>query len=218
MRGATEDATATNEDIAALAQVAQRIGDVVNLIKEIAGQTNLLALNATIEAARAGDAGNGFAVVASEVKSLAVQTAKATGEITREILSVQSGTNDAVLAIRTITERMQEINRHTSEVAGAVEQQDAATVEISQSVASATTDTRAVVTALAEVASGVTRTRSSRQRCSPPPTKSRRRPRGCAAKSRNFSAPWRRSFATSGMTLRSDYIVIASEAKQSEAA
>ena len=161
VHGATADATATNEDIAALAHAAQRIGDVVRLIQDIAGQTNLLALNATIEAARAGEAGRGFAVVASEVKSLAVQTAKATGEITREILSVQSGTNDAVLAIGTITERMQEINRHTSEVAGAVEQQDAATVEISQSVASAATDTRAVVTALAEVASGVTRTRSS---------------------------------------------------------
>ena len=161
VHGATEDATATNEDIAALAHAAQRIGDVVRLIQDIAGQTNLLALNATIEAARAGEAGRGFAVVASEVKSLAVQTAKATGEITREILSVQSGTNDAVLAIRTITERMQEINRHTSEVAGAVEQQDAATVEISQSVASAAADTRAVVTALAEVANGVTRTRSS---------------------------------------------------------
>ena len=106
VHGATEDATATNEDIAALAHAAQRIGDVVRLIQDIAGQTNLLALNATIEAARAGEAGRGFAVVASEVKSLAVQTAKATGEITREILSVQSGTNDAVLAIRTITERM----------------------------------------------------------------------------------------------------------------
>jgi methyl-accepting chemotaxis protein len=106
VHGATEDATATNEDIAALAHAAQRIGDVVRLIQDIAGQTNLLALNATIEAARDGEAGRGFAVVASEVKSLAVQTAKATGEITREILSVQSGTNDAVLAIRTITERM----------------------------------------------------------------------------------------------------------------
>ena len=82
--------TRPTSDIAALAQVAQKIGDVVKLIQDIAGQTNLLALNATIEAARAGEAGRGFAVVASEVKSLAVQTAKATEEITHEILSVQS--------------------------------------------------------------------------------------------------------------------------------
>ena len=86
VRSAAADANATNDDIAALAQVAQKIGDVVKLIQDIAGQTNLLALNATIEAARAGEAGRGFAVVASEVKSLAVQTAKATEEITREIL------------------------------------------------------------------------------------------------------------------------------------
>ena len=85
VRSAAADANATNEDIAALAHVAQKIGDVVKLIQDIAGQTNLLALNATIEAARAGEAGRGFAVVASEVKSLAVQTAKATEEITHEI-------------------------------------------------------------------------------------------------------------------------------------
>src|SRR6202163_2120226 len=113
VRSAVADAGATNDDIAALARVAQKIGDVVKLIQDIAGQTNLLALNATIEAARAGDAGRGFAVVASEVKSLAVQTAKANEEITHEILSVQSSSGKAVSAIRDITRRMQDINSYT---------------------------------------------------------------------------------------------------------
>src|ERR1700683_2616628 len=128
---AVAKAKASNGQYAGLAQAAEKIGDVVRLIKNIAGQTNLLALNATIEAARAGEAGRGFAVVASEVKSLAVETAKATEEIARHILSVQSGTNDAVLAIRTITEQMQEINRHTSEGAVPVEHEDGGTEALS---------------------------------------------------------------------------------------
>ncbi|MFX7540851.1 methyl-accepting chemotaxis protein, partial [Acinetobacter baumannii] len=85
-----------------LAQAANRIGDVVELINNIAGQTNLLALNATIEAARAGEAGRGFAVVASEVKALAEQTAKATGEISQQISGMQAETEQSVAAIKEI--------------------------------------------------------------------------------------------------------------------
>jgi PAS domain-containing protein len=161
VRLATEEARATDGEIAGLATGAQKIGDVVKLIRNIAGQTNLLALNATIEAARAGEAGRGFAVVAAEVKSLAVQTAKATEEIASHILAVQNSTSGAVDAIRQIAARMQEINQYTTAVAASVEQQNAATGEISHNVASAAQGTGQVVAVLGEVAGAATETRSS---------------------------------------------------------
>jgi hypothetical protein len=160
---ATSEARSTDGEIGGLADGAQKIGDVVKLIRNIAGQTNLLALNATIEAARAGETGKGFAVVASEVKSLAVQTAKATEDIASHILAVQDSTAGAVQAIRQIAARMREINENTSAVAASVEQQNSATSEISRNVASAAEGTGHVVSVLGDVASAATQTRSSAQ-------------------------------------------------------
>ncbi len=161
VRAAVDQAETTNGQIAGLADAAQKIGDVVKLISNIAGQTNLLALNATIEAARAGEAGRGFAVVASEVKSLAVQTAKATEEIAAQILAVQGSTTSAVEAIRNIGGRMKEISAYTSAVAAAIEQQNSATSEISQNVEGASQGTHTVVHALDDVADAATATKSS---------------------------------------------------------
>ncbi len=158
---ATEEARVTDGEITGLSNGAQKIGDVVKLIRNIAGQTNLLALNATIEAARAGEAGKGFAVVASEVKSLAVQTAKATEEIANHILGVQSSTKLAVEAIQHIASRMREINQYTSGVAAAIEEQNAATGEISHNVVSAAQGTSHVVAVLEGMAGAATETRSS---------------------------------------------------------
>jgi len=143
-RMATQEANATNETVAALAQNSSRIGDIVKLINDIASQTNLLALNATIEAARAGDAGKGFAVVANEVKSLANQTSKATAEIAHQIGSVQHASREAAAAIGNIVLRISEINEIVIAIASAVEEQSAATAEIARNVQQAATGTQEV--------------------------------------------------------------------------
>jgi methyl-accepting chemotaxis protein len=117
-----------------LAESAGKIGEVVKLINDIASQTNLLALNATIEAARAGEAGKGFAVVAGEVKNLANQTARATKEISDQISAVQTGTKSAVTAIQGIGGTIARISEIASAIASAVEEQGAATHEISSNV------------------------------------------------------------------------------------
>ena len=158
---AVGEAGATNLQVAGLAHTAQKIGDVVKLIHDVAGQTNLLALNAAIEAARAGEAGRGFAVVASEVKSLGVQTAKATEEIAGQIAAVQASTGAAVDAIRQIADRMQEIKQSSAAVAASVQQQDAATGKISHNVASAARETKEIVSVFHEVASAATETHGS---------------------------------------------------------
>lgn len=117
-----------------LAETAGRISQVVTLINSIAAQTNLLALNATIEAARAGEAGKGFAVVAGEVKNLATQTAKATEEIAQQVTGVQNTTGRAVSAIDNIARTISNISEIATAIAAAVEQQGAATREISDNV------------------------------------------------------------------------------------
>ncbi|WP_307188986.1 methyl-accepting chemotaxis protein [Azospirillum sp. B506] len=148
---AVQDAARTNETVAGLANAAQKIGEVVTLIQSIAGQTNLLALNATIEAARAGDAGKGFAVVASEVKNLATQTARATDDIAAQIATMQAVTADAVEAIRGIGATITQMSGIATAIASAVEEQNAATGEISRNVTQAASGTREVSTNVIDV-------------------------------------------------------------------
>ena len=126
-------------------------GEVVTLINDIASQTNLLALNATIEAARAGDAGKGFAVVANEVKHLANQTAKATEEIANQVGAVQGATSQAVAAIQGIGGTIGRIHEIASAIAAAVEEQHAATAEISRNVQQAAEGTHEVTSHLAKL-------------------------------------------------------------------
>jgi len=155
---AVEQARKTDARISQLSQAAARIGDVVDLIQTIAGQTNLLALNATIEAARAGAAGKGFAVVAAEVKTLAEQTAKATGEISQQIADIQSATEDSVTAIKEIGATIGRISEISSVIAAAVEEQGAATQEISRNVQCAADGTSQVAASISDVQRGASET------------------------------------------------------------
>jgi methyl-accepting chemotaxis protein len=162
MAGAAVDqARVTTDRVSELSKAASRIGDVVELINNIAGQTNLLALNATIEAARAGEAGRGFAVVASEVKALAEQTAKATGEIGQQITGIQTATQDSVSAIKEISGTIEKLSEISSTIAAAVEEQGAATQEISRNVQQAAQGTQQVSANITDVQRGASETGSA---------------------------------------------------------
>ncbi|MEQ8603117.1 MAG: methyl-accepting chemotaxis protein [Marivibrio sp.] len=135
---AVHGARESNERITALQAKADQIGDIVTVINDIASQTNLLALNATIEAARAGEAGKGFAVVANEVKSLSGQTAKATDDIAREIKQIQDETRASVDSIAAIINLVNDIAEMANAIAGAVEEQNAATQEVTSNISGVT--------------------------------------------------------------------------------
>jgi len=160
---AVDETKQTDGTVRGLAESAERIGEVVKLINDIAGQTNLLALNATIEAARAGELGKGFAVVASEVKSLANQTAKATEEISGQIAAVQKVSKDAMDAIKGIGSTIGEVNTVATSIASAVEEQGAATQEITRNTQGAARRTKDASSSLAGVSSGADSTRAAAQ-------------------------------------------------------
>jgi methyl-accepting chemotaxis protein len=151
---AVSEAQETDATVQGLAEAAQRIGKIVSLINEIAEQTNLLALNATIEAARAGMAGKGFAVVASEVKSLATQTGKATGEISSQISAIQEVADKAAQAMRRIGGTIGEVNAVATSIASAVEEQGAATQEITRNTQEAARRTGEVASNITGVTAG----------------------------------------------------------------
>jgi methyl-accepting chemotaxis protein len=154
-------AQSTDRDVTALAAAAERIGAVISMIRDIAEQTNLLALNATIEAARAGEAGKGFAVVAAEVKELSTQTAKATDEISSQVVAVQTSTQRAVDAIRAIGSQMDSVQEVTTAIASAVEEQGAATGEISKAMSMAADGSNRAASNVAGLQGSIDATRSS---------------------------------------------------------
>jgi methyl-accepting chemotaxis protein len=155
---ATDEAKAITDAVESLSASVDEIGEVSDLISSIAAQTNLLALNATIEAARAGEAGRGFAVVAQEVKGLATQTGKATGEITRHIVSIEQTTGRSVQAIKKISATIEQLSDIANDVAVAMSQQDAVTQEIARNAGAAAKGTRDVAENISEVSNSAVKT------------------------------------------------------------
>ena len=132
---ASEAAREASLNVDRLRESSNAIGNVVNLIAQIARQTTLLALNSTIEAARAGTAGRGFAVVATEVKALAVQTQNATEEISKKIDALQKDAAGSVDAVHRISQAIEAIRPVFANVNGAVAEQNVTTSAMSDNAA-----------------------------------------------------------------------------------
>ncbi|HZD26812.1 MAG TPA: HAMP domain-containing methyl-accepting chemotaxis protein [Alphaproteobacteria bacterium] len=160
-REAVAEANDANTRVQGLVEASQRIGEVIDLINDIASQTNLLALNATIEAARAGEAGKGFAVVASEVKNLASQTAKATEDIAGQIESIRTATGSSVEVIERIGQTIGRLDEIATSISAAVEQQSSATGEISRNAQEAAQGTETASRSVDEMRQGASRTGQS---------------------------------------------------------
>ena len=150
-RKGAEQAQQTDTVVRSLTEATTSIGEVIKLIRDIAGQTNLLALNATIEAARAGEAGKGFAVVANEVKSLANQTATATENISNQITAINDATGEAIGVIHEIGRVISEMNDIMTSIATSVDEQGAATREISGRIEETAGQTRGLLDAIQSV-------------------------------------------------------------------
>jgi methyl-accepting chemotaxis protein len=157
-RQATGEAKAIIDTVGRLVSSVEQISNVSNLIRDVAAQTNLLALNATIEAARAGIAGRGFAVVAQEVKSLAAQTEKATGDITKQVSTIEQTTSSVVQAMRSIAETIAQLDENANNISVAVQQQDAVSKEIARSANAAAERTREVSASVAQVSNAAAKT------------------------------------------------------------
>ncbi|GAB3128762.1 methyl-accepting chemotaxis protein [Novispirillum itersonii] len=158
---ARQSAERTDATVQSLVEATDRISQIIGLINDIASQTNLLALNATIEAARAGEAGKGFAVVANEVKSLANQTAKATGDIGAQITEIQKVSGEVVSAIRDIARVITDINALAEDISSAVAQQGDSTRAIAVNVSEAAKGTQDVAQSVISVTEGARETGDS---------------------------------------------------------
>lgn len=145
----------TADSMIQLREASDQIGEVVSLIRTVASQTNLLSLNAMIEASRVGEAGRGFAVVANEVKALARETGDATGQITRQVSSVQDLARVVTTALETVKGTIDQLSGMAEQVSVAVEQQSAATQEISAHLSQVADGAREVSGNITKVAESV---------------------------------------------------------------